>query len=53
MSLTGANVAFRRDILTAVSGFDENFEYFLDETDVNIRLRDRCIAAIAPAASSS
>lgn len=50
LSLTGANVAFRKDILTSVSGFDENFEYFLDETDVNIRLRDRCIAAIAPAA---
>jgi len=41
LSLTGTNVVFRRKDLLEVSGFDEAFAYFLDETDVNKRMHDR------------
>ena len=34
----GTNMAFRRDILVQIGGFDPAFHYFLDETDVNMRL---------------
>lgn len=34
----GTNMAFRRDLLIALGGFDPAFHYFLDETDVNMRL---------------
>lgn len=34
----GTNMAFRRDILIALGGFDPNFKYFLDEPDLNMRL---------------
>lgn len=34
----GTNMAFRRDILVEIGGFDPAFHYFLDETDVNMRL---------------
>jgi glycosyltransferase involved in cell wall biosynthesis len=34
----GTNVAFRREVLEEVGGFDEEYEYFLDETDVICRL---------------
>ena len=37
---TGTNSAFRRDQLVAMGGFDEEFEYYLDETDVCCRLID-------------
>jgi len=39
-ALTGTNSAFRRDILAQIGGFDEAFVYFLDETDVLMRLVD-------------
>lgn len=35
----GCNCAFRRDALIAIGGFDPAFRFFLDETDVNLRLR--------------
>ncbi|MEM6467472.1 MAG: glycosyltransferase, partial [Pseudomonadota bacterium] len=35
---TGTNCAFRRDALCALGGFDPGFAYFLEETDVNLRL---------------
>ena len=38
LSLTGANSAFRRQALLDVGGFDEAYAYFLDETDVCLRL---------------
>lgn len=38
--LLGANSSFRRDALLAVQGFDEEYEYFLDETDVISRVID-------------
>jgi glycosyltransferase involved in cell wall biosynthesis len=40
-SLLGANSSFRRQALEAIGGFDEVFAYFLDETDVCLRLIDR------------
>lgn len=36
----GTNAAFRRSALLSIGGFDEEYEYFLDETDVVIRLID-------------
>ena len=40
LSLLGTNCSFRRDVLAAVGGFDEEIEYFLDETDVCKRVID-------------
>ena len=34
----GTNMAFRRDILVGIGGFDPAFRFYLDETDVNMRL---------------
>ncbi|MCV2892555.1 glycosyltransferase family 2 protein [Lentibacter sp. XHP0401] len=34
----GTNMAVRRDVLVALGGFDEGFHFFLDETDLNLRL---------------
>lgn len=39
-SLLGTNSSFRRTALTSIGGFDEVFTYFLDETDVCVRLLD-------------
>ncbi|HUB48838.1 MAG TPA: glycosyltransferase [Acetobacteraceae bacterium] len=36
----GTNSAFRRNALLAIGGFDEEFEFYLDETDVCCRLVD-------------
>ncbi|WP_260865934.1 glycosyltransferase [Burkholderia gladioli] len=38
--LLGCNSSFRRSALLEVGGFDEEFEYFLDETDVCLRIVD-------------
>ena len=37
----GTNSSFRRDLLVSLGGFDEEFEYFLDESDVCCRIIDR------------
>ncbi len=34
----GTNMAMRRDVLVSLGGFDPAYHYFLDETDVNMRL---------------
>jgi glycogen synthase len=39
-ALLGTNSIFRRRALLEIGGFDEQFDYFLDETDVNVRLID-------------
>jgi GT2 family glycosyltransferase len=39
-NLNGTNCAFRREALLAIGGFDEEFDYYLDETDVCCRLVD-------------
>jgi hypothetical protein len=36
----GTNSAFRRDTLSKIGGFDPLFRFYLDETDVNMRLAD-------------
>lgn len=38
--LQGTNTSFRRDALLKIGGFDEEIEYYLDETDVCCRLID-------------
>lgn len=38
LSTVGVNSAFRRAALIEVGGFDENYHYFLDESDICIRL---------------
>lgn len=38
--LLGTNCTFRRSALLEIQGFDEEFEYYLDETDVCARLID-------------
>lgn len=39
----GTNMAFRKAGLTAIGGFDEAFAFYLDETDVNLRLSGRIV----------
>ncbi len=47
----GTNMAFRRDVLAELGGFDPAYRYYLDETDVNLRLAAAGHAtAIAPRA---
>jgi glycogen(starch) synthase len=41
LSPTGTNVAFRREVLVGIGGFDEAYGYFLEETDVNLRLHEQ------------
>ena len=38
LGLMGVNTAFRRTALCQVGGFDEAYRYYLDETDVALRL---------------
>lgn len=37
----GTNACFRRDLLVAIGGFDEQYDYYLDEADVCMRLVER------------
>ena len=47
----GTNMAVRRAWLAREGGFDPGFRYFLDETDVNLRLANMgCLTAIVPQA---
>ncbi|WP_165490994.1 glycosyltransferase [Lichenihabitans psoromatis] len=39
-SLLGTNASFRRSALRIIGGFDPTFAYYLDETDVCVRLVD-------------
>ncbi len=36
----GTNMAVRRDCLAKIGGFDPSYRFFLDETDLNLRLAD-------------
>jgi glycogen synthase len=38
--LQGTNVSFRRSSLLEIGGFDEEYEFYLDETDVCLRMID-------------
>ncbi len=47
----GTNCAFRRDTLLNLGGFDPAFSFFMDETDLNMRIADANMAtAIVPLA---
>lgn len=47
----GTNMAFRRDTLAAMGGFDPVFRFYLDETDLNLRLGAvGAVTAIVPLA---
>lgn len=47
----GTNMAIRRDVLVTLDGFDPAYHFYLDETDLNMRLaRGGYITAIAPLA---
>ncbi|TDE37066.1 glycosyltransferase family 2 protein [Antarcticimicrobium sediminis] len=47
----GTNMAFRRSTLAALGGFDPCYRFFLDETDLNLRLAERgAVTALAPLA---
>ncbi len=45
----GTNCAFRRQTLARMGGFDPGFRFYLDETDVNLRLSGQ-VTAIVPLA---
>jgi glycogen(starch) synthase len=38
--LLGCNASFRRSVLLEIGGFDEEYEYYLDETDLCLRIVD-------------
>ena len=40
-SMLGTNTCFRADLLRQHGGFDEEFDYFLDESEVSYRLQKR------------
>ncbi len=47
----GTNMAFRRDVLVGMGGFHPAFAFYLDESDVNLRLGETgACTAIAPRA---
>lgn len=47
----GTNMAFRRDKLAQMGGFDPVFRFYLDETDINLRLaKENSVAAVVPRA---
>ena len=51
LKLVGTNMSFRRSTLSALNGFDEAFRYYLDDTDISLRLhRAGKRAAVAPLA---
>jgi len=37
-TLLGTNSSFKREVLVGIGGFDEEYDYFLDESDVCLRL---------------
>lgn len=51
LKVQGTNCAFKTSALLAVDGFDERFEFFLDETDLCLRLaKTGWLTAIVPTA---
>jgi GT2 family glycosyltransferase len=49
--LEGTNMAFRREVLVALGGFDEAFRFYLDDADIALRLFDAGhAAAVVPLA---
>ncbi len=51
VKLVGTNFAIRRDVLAALGGFDPTYRYYLDDTDLSLRLMKAGYkAAVAPLA---
>ncbi|WP_333682970.1 glycosyltransferase family 2 protein [Pontibaca methylaminivorans] len=51
IKLEGTNMAFRRAVIAGLGGFDPRYRFFLDETDVNLRMGRRgLVSAIVPLA---
>lgn len=47
----GTNCAFRRSLFTELGGFDPNYRYYLDESDLNMRIAgSRKLTAVVPLA---
>ncbi len=47
----GTNMAIRRSVLAGLGGFDPRYRFFLDETDLNLRLAETgAVTALAPLA---
>lgn len=47
----GTNMAVRRSVLADMGGFDPRYRFFLDETDLNLRLAERgAVTALVPLA---
>ncbi|MEO1537520.1 MAG: glycosyltransferase family A protein [Pseudomonadota bacterium] len=51
IKLVGTNMAIRKAVLEALSGFDETYRFFLEDADISMRLaaQGKCIA-VAPLA---
>ena len=51
LKLVGTNMSFRREALIALNGFDEALAYYLDDTDISLRLaKSGRRASVAPLA---
>ena len=49
LKLVGTNMAVRREALLRAGGFDPNLRYFLDDTDLSLRLmKNGAVMAVAP-----
>lgn len=46
VKLIGTNTAIRKEALLALGGFDPSYRYFLEDSDLSIRLRDAGFAAV-------
>ncbi|WP_126975305.1 glycosyltransferase family 2 protein [Frigidibacter oleivorans] len=51
VEVKGVNCAYRRDLLAGMGGFDPELRYYLDETEVNLRLAGlSALVAVVPGA---
>lgn len=51
VEVKGTNCAYRRDVLCRIGGFDPALRYYLDETELNLRLAARdALVAVVPGA---
>ena len=51
IEIKGVNCAYRRSVIAGMGGFDPELRYYLDETELNLRLAGlRAVTAISPGA---
>lgn len=51
LKLVGTNMAIRRDVFASLGGFDELYRYFLEDTDLSLRIANAGLPmAVAPLA---